>query len=118
MTLACAVGIQWGTVGLAWAWLLGMAGLLAVTVELSRPVIRISRSDLFLAAAPGLAAAAAMAGVVVGVDWLVGNVGAGSKLALLVTVGAAAYFAFLLAFARPIVEEVLGLFRPKRDAAA
>ena len=118
MTLAFAVGIQWGTVGLAWAWLLGMAGLLAVTVELSRPVIRISRSDLFLAAAPGLAAAAAMAGVVVGVDWLVGNVGAGSKLALLVTVGAAAYFAFLLAFARPIVEEVLGLFRPKREAAA
>ena len=52
------------------------------------------------------------------VDGLVGNVGAGSKLALLVTVGAAAYFAFLLAFARPIVEEVLGLFRPKREAAA
>ena len=54
----------------------------------------------------------------VGFTMLVGNVGAGSKLALLVTVGAAAYFAFLLAFARPIVEEVLGLFRPKREAAA
>ncbi len=29
---------SWGTTGLAWAWLGGMAALLAVTVELSRPV--------------------------------------------------------------------------------
>jgi O-antigen/teichoic acid export membrane protein len=118
MTLAFATGIQWGSTGLAWAWLAGMGALLAVTVELSRPVLGVSRSDLFLAAAPGLAAAAAMAGVVVGADWLLGDVGAGKKLALLVTVGAAAYFAFLIAFARPIVDEVLGLFRPKREAAA
>jgi hypothetical protein len=94
-----------------------MSALLAVTVELSRPVIGVSRTDLFLAAAPGLGAAAAMAGVVVGLDWLVGEIGAGKKLALLVTVGAAAYFACLLAFAKPIVEEVLGLFRTKREAA-
>ena len=118
MATAFAVGINWGADGLAWAWLAGMSALLAVTVELSRPVIGVSRTDLFLAAAPGLAAAAAMAGVVVGVDWLVGDIGAGRKLALLVTVGAATYFACLLAFAKPIVEEVLGLFRPKREAAA
>ncbi|HYD12587.1 MAG TPA: lipopolysaccharide biosynthesis protein [Allosphingosinicella sp.] len=118
MTAAFAAGIQWGTQGLAWAWLGGMGALLAVTVELSRPVIGVSRAELFLAAAPGLAAAAAMAGIVVGADWLLGDLGAGKKLAVLVTVGAAAYFAFLIAFARPIVEEVLGLFRPKREAAA
>ncbi len=117
MAVAFAVGIHWGTTGLAWAWLAGMGALLAVTVELSRPVLAISRSDLFLAAAPGLAAAAAMAGVVVGVDWLASGLGAGSRLALLVAVGAVAYLAFLLAFARPIVEEVLGLFRPGREAA-
>ncbi len=113
-----AVGIHWGATGLAWAWLAGMGTLLAVTVELSRPVIGVSRADLFLAAAPGLAAAAAMAGVVVGVDWLVADLGSGKRLALLVGVGAAAYFGFLLAFARPIVAEVLGLFRPAREAAA
>ena len=117
MTAAFGLGIQWGAEGLAWAWLGGMGALLAVTIELSRPVIGISRSALFLAAAPGLAAAAAMAGVVVGVDWLIADVGTGKRLAVLVAVGAAAYFAFLLAFAKPIVAEVLGLFRPNRAAA-
>jgi O-antigen/teichoic acid export membrane protein len=115
MCTAFGVGINWGAEGLAWGWLLGMGALLAVTVELSRPVLKISRADLFLAAAPGLAAAAAMAGVVVGADWLLGEIGAGKKLAILVGVGAATYFAVLFAFARPIVDEVLGLFRPKRE---
>jgi hypothetical protein len=118
MATAFAIGIQWGAAGLAWAWLTGMGALLLVTVELSRPVLGISRADLFLAAAPGFAAAAAMAGVVVGVDWLVGEMGTGKKLAILVGVGAAAYFAFLIAFAKPIVAEVLGLFRPNREATA
>jgi O-antigen/teichoic acid export membrane protein len=118
MATAFAIGIQWGAAGLAWAWLTGMGALLLVTVELSRPVLGISRADLFLAAAPGFAAAAAMAGVVVGVDWLVGDMGTGKKLAILVGVGAAAYFAFLIAFAKPIVAEVLGLFRPNREATA
>ena len=118
MCTAFAAGIQWGAEGLAWGWLLGMGALLAVTVELSRPVIKVSRADLFLAIAPGLAAAAAMAGVVVGADWLIGDIGAGKKLAVLVGVGALAYFGVLIAFARPIVDEVLGLFRPKREAAA
>ena len=59
-----------------------------------------------------------MAGVVIGVDWLAADLGAGKRLALLVGTGALAYFAFLFAFARPIVDEVLGLFRPKREAVA
>jgi O-antigen/teichoic acid export membrane protein len=118
MSTAFAVGIQWGAEGLAWAWLAGMGALLAVTVELSRPVIRVSRAELFLAVAPGLGAAAAMAGVVIGVDWLAGDLGAGKKLALLVGVGAATYFVCLFAFAKPIVDEVRGLFRPNRPAAA
>lgn len=118
MSVAFGIGINWGAEGLAWAWLAGMSALLAVTVELSRPLIGVSRSGLFLAAAPGLAAAAAMAGVVIGVDWLAGDLGAGRKLALLVGTGALAYFGFLLAFARPIVEEVLGLVRPRREAVA
>jgi O-antigen/teichoic acid export membrane protein len=118
MATAFGVGIGWGAEGLAWAWLAGMGALLAVTVELSRPVIGISRTDLFLAVAPGLGAAAAMAGVVVGVDWLIADMGTGKRLAVLVGVGAAAYFVFLMAFAKPIVAEVLGLFRPRREAAA
>jgi len=117
MAGAFAVGINWGATGLAWGWLAGMSALLAVTVELSRPVIRVSRAELFLAAAPGLAAAAAMAGVVIGVDWLAAGLGTGRRLALLVGTGAVAYVSFLMVFAKPIVGEVLGLFRPARKAA-
>jgi O-antigen/teichoic acid export membrane protein len=118
MTVAFAVGIQWGAEGLAWAWLGGMGALLVVTIELSRPVVGVTRSELFLAVAPGLAAAAAMAGVVVGVDWLIADLGTGKRLAVLVASGALAYFGFLIAFARPIVAEVLGLFRPNREIRA
>ena len=68
MPAAFAFGISWGPQGLAWAWLGGMGALLAVTIEMSRPVLGISRRGLFAAVAPGLFAAAAMAGVVAGLD--------------------------------------------------
>lgn len=108
---AFALGIQWGAQGLAWAWLGGMAALLAVTVEMSRPVIGIARRALFGAVAPGLAASAAMAALVLLIDSLLPDIGTGKRLALLVGAGAAAYGAFLFAFARPIVDEVRGLVR-------
>src|SRR6185295_13641834 len=49
MPLAFLAGIQWGTTGLAWAWLGGRAALLAATIEMSLPVIGVSRRELFLA---------------------------------------------------------------------
>jgi O-antigen/teichoic acid export membrane protein len=108
---AFAAGIQWGPQGLAWAWLGGMGALLAITVEMSRPVLGISRRGLLAAVAPGLCAGAAMAAVVVGLDALLAGIGTGTRLALLVSMGAAAYAGFLIAFARPIVNEVIGLIR-------
>jgi len=116
LPLAFLFGIQWGTQGLAWAWLGGMTVLLAATVEMSLPVIGISRRDLFLAVAPGLAASAAMAGLVEAADALLPEIGTGARLALLVAVGMAAYAALLFAFARPIVNEVRAIFRPAKAA--
>ena len=118
MPCAFAAGIQWGAEGLAWAWLGGMATLLAITVEMSLPLLGISRRALFLAVAPGLAASLAMAGLVEAVDGMLPAMGDGVRLAALVATGMAAYAAMLLAFARPIVEEVLGLIRPGKAAAA
>jgi len=115
---AFLTGIQWGIQGLAWAWLGGMAVLLAATIEMSLPMIGISRRGLFLAVAPGLAASAAMAGLVEAADSMLPDIGAGARLAVLVAVGIAAYAGLLLAFARPIVDEVLGLIRPRKAAAA
>jgi O-antigen/teichoic acid export membrane protein len=111
LPLAFFVGIGWGVEGLAWAWLGGMAVLLAATVEMSLPVVGISRRALFLAVAPGFACSAAMAGMVEIADALLPPVGEGARLATLVAVGIAAYGALLFAFARPIVDEVTGLFR-------
>jgi hypothetical protein len=118
LPLAFLAGIQWGAAGLAWAWLGGMAVLLGATVEMSLPVIGITRRALFLAVAPGLAASATMAGLVEVADALLGGgIGSGARLAALVAVGIAAYAGLLFAFARPIVDEVRGLIRPNRAVA-
>ena len=68
--LAFLIGLQWGVIGLAWAWLAGMAVLLAATVELSRPVLEIGRRQLLGAVAPGFAASGVMAGIVWAADAL------------------------------------------------
>jgi O-antigen/teichoic acid export membrane protein len=111
MPLAFAVGIRWGGIGLAWAWLAGMAALLAATLALSLPSIGVSFRALAGAVTPPLAAAIAMAVGVVALDSLLPPLGPGARLALLVPAGAALYAGLLLAFARPIVAEVLALVR-------
>jgi hypothetical protein len=94
-----------------------MAVLLAATIEMSLPLLNITRRGLFLAVAPGLAASLAMAGLVEAVDSVLPLIGAGPRLAVLVATGMAAYAAMLVTFARPIVDEVLGLIRPRKAAA-
>jgi len=118
MPAAFFAGIQWGTMGLAWAWLGGMAVLLAATIEMSIPVIGTTRRALFAAVAPGLGASAAMALAVAALDSGLPEMGNGARLALLVAAGIAAYAGLLFAFARPIVDEVRAIFRPRRTIAA
>jgi O-antigen/teichoic acid export membrane protein len=117
LPLAFLGGIQWGLEGLALAWLGGMAVLLAATVEMSLPAIGVSRRALAAAVMPGLAASAAMAGIVALADALLPNAGTGARLALLVPLGIVAYAALLFGFARQIVEEVRRLIRPARPVA-
>jgi len=117
MPVAFLVAVQWGVEGLAWAWLGGMTVLLAATVELSRPVLEISRRALAGAVAPGLLASAAMAAIVAALDSALPALGDGARLAVLVAAGIAAYAGLLVAFARPIVDEVHAIFRPSAPAA-
>jgi len=114
MSVAFLVGIRWGTTGLAFAWLGGMATLLGATILVSLPAIGISRAALARAVAPGLVASLAMAAAVASVDSLLPAIGDGQRLAVLVPFGAATYAALLLMFARPLVEEMVALFRPSR----
>jgi O-antigen/teichoic acid export membrane protein len=109
-------GIQWGIVGLAWAWLAGMTGLLAFTLAGSLGAIGVSGRALFMAATPGLAASTAMAALVAALDATLPEMGPGARLALLVGAGAATYAGALLLFARPLVDEVLALVRPRKAA--
>ncbi|HST36000.1 MAG TPA: lipopolysaccharide biosynthesis protein [Allosphingosinicella sp.] len=107
-------GIQWGVIGLAWAWLGGMAVLLAATIELSRPVLEIGRRELLGAIAPGFAASGVMAGIVWAADALLPPLGDAVRLATLVGVGAAAYAGLLFVFERAVVDEALRLIRPAK----
>ncbi len=59
-----------------------------------------------------------MAAIVAALDAALPAIGTGSRLALLVSAGAAAYASLLVLFARPIVDEVLALVRPARPATA
>ena len=116
MTGAFLIGINWGTIGLAWAWLGGMAALLAATVVTSAPAIGLRKRDFAKAVAPGLAAAGAMALLVAGFDRLLPPLGELARLGLLASFGAAAYAGLLLLFARDTVDEMIALLRPSPAA--
>jgi O-antigen/teichoic acid export membrane protein len=116
MSVAFLVGINWGTTGLALAWLGGMAALLGATIVISLPAIGVGRAALARAVAPGFGASLAMAAAVAAVDSLLPAIGDGQRLAVLVPFGAATYAALLLLFARPLVDEMLALVRPRRAA--
>ena len=117
MPAAFLTGIHWGTSGLAWAWLAGMALLLAATVLISLPAIGIGRRALAGAVAPALAAAAAMAAAVAALDSLLPRLGDAARLATLVPFGAGVYGLLLFLFARPVVEEMVALVRRQPLAA-
>jgi O-antigen/teichoic acid export membrane protein len=118
MPIAFLVGIGWGMEGLSWAWLTGMAMLLALTIILSLPVIGVSPAQLLAAVSPGWLSAAGMAFLVAGLDWLLAPIGQGARLATLVSFGLTSYFALLFLFARPIVVEAIDLVRPGRSEVA
>jgi len=114
------IGLSWGTAGLSWAWLGGMALLCAATAALSLPVIGVTRAALAASLAPGVFASAVMALAVAGLDGLLPPMVAPARLFVLVAFGAGAYCALLLATARPLVEEALALVRarPRSEAAS
>ncbi|HEX8193880.1 MAG TPA: lipopolysaccharide biosynthesis protein [Allosphingosinicella sp.] len=113
LPVAFVLGLGWGIEGLAFAWLAGMVLLLGVTVMLSLPAIKVTRRDLAEAAFPGVAAAAAMAVLVAGLDALLPPMAAPAHLALLVLFGAASYCGLLFVFARGAVDEAVAILRKK-----
>jgi O-antigen/teichoic acid export membrane protein len=109
MPLCFLAGAQFGTYGLAIAWLFGLPVLAFVTAALSLPIIGASWGGLARAVWPGLSASAGMAATVAALDAMLPEMAPQPRLVILVLAGGAAYAALLLAFARPLVSEVLAL---------
>ena len=118
MPIAFLFGSQYGTLGLARAWLFGFPLLTATTVAMSLPIIGARLSGLVRAIAPGLLASAAMAAAVAALDSLLPAMPVPIRLAILAGTGAAVYAGLLFAFARELVEEVIGLALGRSAPAA
>ena len=117
LPLAFLIGIRFGTIGLAYAWLCGMALLTLVTAALSMPALGLRWRALIQSIAPGLLASSVMGLAVMLLDSLLPEMTAPARLALLVSAGMALYALLLLLFARPLVDEVRQLMRRTPAAA-
>ncbi len=109
MPAAFLIGVQFGAIGLAWAWLGAFPILTLVTTRLAGAPMGLQVSDLVRAAAPAIGCAILMAGVVMGVDRMLPPLPAPTRLALLVPVGGIAFLAALALCARATLQELVAL---------
>ena len=115
MLIAFLIGIRFGAIGLAWAWLLGYPLFALTTARIAGRLVGLGYRQLLRAVLPGLSAALAMAAIVAVVDHLLlpTAMSAAMRLGLLVAAGGASYAALLILFARATVAELIGLISGK-----
>lgn len=119
MPTAFLIGIRFGTIGLAWAWLCAFPILTAITTRLAGAPMGLRFSHLIRAAAPGLGCSLLMAGAVVMIDSMLPVLPAPARLGILVPAGALAFLAALMLCARGTLMELTGLiFRGSPPAPA
>ena len=109
MPIAFLLGIRFGAIGLAWAWLGAFPLLTAVTARLAGGAMGLRLMDLIRAAAPGLGCSIMMAGIVLIVDSLLPPLPALVRLCVLVPSGALAFLAVLMLCARGTLMELVSL---------
>jgi len=118
MPPAFLVGLHWGVIGLAYAWLLAFPLLPLFTFVQARRELGIDARRLAAAVAPGLLASLGMAGAVSAIEHLLHAFEPWQRLGIEAAVGAFAYIALLLVFARPALFELLALAGRRRPAVA
>ncbi len=116
MSIAFAVGVQWGIQGLVHAWQIGIPLLLAATLWLTLPVINVKWTDLFRQIAPCLFAGVAMYGVIHGLAHDFVGLTPGPQLLAMIALGATTYLGLIYVFARPVISELIS-FATKREIA-
>jgi len=109
MPVAFLAGIQFGAIGLAWAWLCAFPILTAVTAHMAGAPMGLRFGDLIRAAAPGLGCSVLMAAAVMLLDSLLPPLPALLRLSVLVPAGGLAFLAALMLCARGTLMELAAL---------
>lgn len=121
MPCAFLIGIQFGAIGLAWAWLLGFPIVTLATIRLAGAPMGLQARELLKAIVPAVACSAAMAVAVMLVDSQLPAMAAPIRLGILVAAGGAAFAGLLFFFARTTLDELVRLVvrrTPPAPAAA
>lgn len=111
MPAAFLVGVQWGVMGLAMAWIAIWPIFLIITAWRSLPVVGLSAGQWLAAILPPVTAAVAMALIVALIDRTLPAMSALPHLATLSAVGATVYGAWLWLFARETVSDAIAVIR-------
>lgn len=111
MSAAFLIGVRFGPLGMAAAWIAAMPPLLAFSATLSLPAIGLRAGALARAVLPPITAAAAMGMLVAAADRLLPPLAPAARLAALVPLGVVAYAALAMLLARPLVVDLLAMAR-------
>ena len=116
---AFLVGVHWGPLGLACAWIVAYPVYLAASAWRTLPIIGVRVREIADSVAMPLMASLVMALGVKFVDTAVlPPLTAPIRLIILVTTGGAIYGMFLIAFARPVLRDLLAMMRKQPLTAA
>ncbi|MEP2735976.1 MAG: lipopolysaccharide biosynthesis protein [Erythrobacter sp.] len=109
MSLSFLIGVQYGVMGLAYAWVGGFPFLTAFTFWVSKGHLGLSIKGLLSALWPGLSAAILMAGLVYGAGLLLPDMAVYFRLIVLLIIGGSTYLGLLYIVARPTLMELIQL---------
>jgi O-antigen/teichoic acid export membrane protein len=111
LPIAFLIGVQWGVEGLIAAWFVAYPFYLGISAWRTLPVIGVRARDLLDAITPPALAAVAMALIVSLVDGALSPMPPVARLGFLAFTGVAVYGAWLLAFGRSTIDEVIDMVR-------
>ncbi len=117
LPIAFLIGVRFGPIGMAGAWVATMPLLLLISTSLSLPVIGLSWRRMVSTILPSLGAAIAMAAIVTLLDRLLPDMLTPPlRLAILVPAGVIAYAGLAMLLARDLVRQAIGMVRGKTGA--
>ncbi|MGB7373068.1 lipopolysaccharide biosynthesis protein [Pontixanthobacter sp.] len=116
MSVSFLVGVQYGVMGLAYAWVAGFPCLTILTFLLSKPHLGLTVAGLARSVWPGLSAACVMAGVVYLTNGILPEMSVYIRLSILLATGAGTYVCLLFVLARPTLFELAALLQSRKAA--